>query len=371
MNSLQLSPQVKEYLGKIGEPVTYNRNSPYPAWQIADIQSFSFNVLKSFLSRFDLTTYYRYYAKPKENILQPCIEIAPSVPASVRDSLSQLLASDYKESIESPCVYWTIQESQEDEYEVLLDRKLHKVRSLLRDYKMVCYKYRDFANPPYYPQYNSIAVVNSSNKFDIVFFEELYGSTYGIYEEDVINTLMLLDKKFGVEFIALDQIQLQKTPTGDDFLELYQIISKLCPDVYYDGAAGGKDVEEFLEPILVNGNTTKVKIDGNIYELNITADVIMYYSPIVKKDLVHRAVLRIHAKDGVFYLTKGDNTETNFMLDEDCEFVYGLYLVKNACLYKTAIPESEIQGKMLFKIPYIGYIKVIPYKIFLWVRGLL
>jgi len=141
-------------------------------------------------------------------------------------------------------------------------------------------------------------------------------------------------------------------------------------DVYYDEVAGGKDVEEFLEPILVNGNTTKVKIDGNIYELNITADVIMYYSPIVNKDLVHRAVLRIHAKDGVFYLTKGDNTETNFMLDEDCEFVYGLYLVKNACLYKTAIPESEIQGKMLFKIPYIGYIKVIPYKIFLWVKGL-
>jgi|GEM_PF-5176345 hypothetical protein len=236
MNTLQLSPQVKEYLSSIGEPAINNRNSPYPAWQIADIQNFSFNVLKSFLSRFDLTAYYRYYAKPKENILQTCIEIAPSVSASLRDQLSQLLASDSKESIESPCVYWTIHESQEDEYEVHLERKFHEVRSLLKDRKMICYKYRDFVNPPYYPRYNSIAIVNSSNKFDIVFFEELYGSTYGIYEKDVINTLMLLDEKFEVEFISIDQIQLQKTPVGDDFLELYRIVSKLCPDIYYEGA---------------------------------------------------------------------------------------------------------------------------------------
>jgi len=141
-------------------------------------------------------------------------------------------------------------------------------------------------------------------------------------------------------------------------------------DVYYDGKVGGKDIKEFLEPIFVNGNTTKVKVGGTIYDLNTNADVIIYYSPVVNKDLVHRAVIRINAKDGVFYLTKGDNTETNFMLDEDCEFVYGQYIVKDACLYKTAIPENEIQGKMLFKIPYIGYIKVIPYKIYLWVRGL-
>jgi hypothetical protein len=90
----------------------------------------------------------------------------------------------------------------------------------------------------------------------------------------------------------------------------------------------------------------------------------------VDRDLVHRAVLRIHANDGIFYLTKGDNKETNFMLDEDCEFVYGQYMIKDACLYKTAIPESEIQGKMLFRIPYIGYVKVIPYRIISWIAGL-
>ncbi|MDD4983436.1 MAG: hypothetical protein PHH82_01180 [Candidatus ainarchaeum sp.] len=155
-----------------------------------------------------------------------------------------------------------------------------------------------------------------------------------------------------------------------DFLFIGSAKNIETTDVYYNGNVGGKDVKEFLEPIFVNGNTTKVKIDGNIYDLNTNADVVVYYSPIVNKDLVHRAVLKIHANDGIFYITKGDNTETNFMIDEDCNFVYGPYIVTDACLYKTAIPESELQGKMLWKIPYLGYIKVIPYKIFLWVKGL-
>jgi len=141
-------------------------------------------------------------------------------------------------------------------------------------------------------------------------------------------------------------------------------------EVYIDENISGKDIRSYLTPIFVNGNVSQVSIGDKIYNLNINADVVVYYSSIVNKDLVHRAVLKLSANDGIFYLTKGDNIETNFMLDEDCEFVYGPYLITDACLYKTAIPEKEIQGKMLFRIPYIGYVKVIPYKIISWIAGL-
>jgi signal peptidase I len=141
-------------------------------------------------------------------------------------------------------------------------------------------------------------------------------------------------------------------------------------DVYIDENISGKSIRDYLTPVFVNGNAVQISVGEQIYDLNINADVVVYYSPVVDRDLVHRAVLRIHANDGIFYLTKGDNKETNFMLDEDCEFVYGQYMIKDACLYKTAIPESEIQGKMLFRIPYIGYVKVIPYRIISWIAGL-
>ncbi len=236
MSTFQLSPFVKEYIGGFSEPVSYNRNSPYPAWRIIDSNEFSYKNLKAFLSGYNLTAYYRHYSRPQEKTIQTCIEIAPTVPASIKDLLSQLCSNSSKETTDSPCVFWPIRDTKELDYELLLEKKFHEVGKLLNDYEMICYKYRDYVDPPYYPHYNSIAVINSPNKFDIVFFEELYGSLDGIYEEDVIYYLMLLDKKFGIEFIALDQIQLQEIPKGDSFLELYSIVSKLCPDVYYEGA---------------------------------------------------------------------------------------------------------------------------------------
>lgn len=105
-------------------------------------------------------------------------------------------------------------------------------------------------------------------------------------------------------------------------------------------------------------HTKSLEIDGKEIVLDKSGDTVVYYSPTQNKEIIHRAVLGINAKDGTFYLTKGDNEKTNFVMDADCNFKYGNMQV--ACLYPTALPKSEVISKQIFWIPYLGYIKILP-----------
>lgn len=88
--------------------------------------------------------------------------------------------------------------------------------------------------------------------------------------------------------------------------------------------------------------------------------VVVYKSNLTGRDIIHRVVLIIDAEDGEFVLTKGDNGETNYIIDQDCT-VNGNYII-NGCLHMYPIETKDLLGKKLFKIPYIGYLKLFLFK---------
>jgi len=81
---------------------------------------------------------------------------------------------------------------------------------------------------------------------------------------------------------------------------------------------------------------------GKVFQQDSSNDVIVYDAVPAKYGLIiHRAFARLNATDGVFYLTKGDN---NLFVDQQA----GISLV----------PENKVRGKVLFRIPLVGYLKL-------------
>ncbi len=91
-------------------------------------------------------------------------------------------------------------------------------------------------------------------------------------------------------------------------------------------------------------------VNGKKISLERNGDIIVYYNDVYRKDIIHRAVLKIKAADGWFFLTKGDNEATNPAIDEDCDV--GL------CIYPYPVPADHVLGKVIFVIPRIGIIKL-------------
>ncbi|MEM0475910.1 MAG: S26 family signal peptidase [Candidatus Norongarragalinales archaeon] len=72
-------------------------------------------------------------------------------------------------------------------------------------------------------------------------------------------------------------------------------------------------------------------------------DVVVYEAqPSQYGLIIHRVLARIRAPDGVFYLTKGDN---NQFADQQ--------------LGINVVPESAVKGRVVARIPFIGYFKLL------------
>ncbi|MEW6294850.1 MAG: hypothetical protein AB1467_00970 [Candidatus Diapherotrites archaeon] len=98
-------------------------------------------------------------------------------------------------------------------------------------------------------------------------------------------------------------------------------------------------------------------------QLNTKGDIIVYYSALKQEQIIHRVIAKIKAKDGYYFLTKGDSTK-NYWVDQDCQqLTYKSYILRNqnSCITLYPINESELQGKVLFKIPWLGWVKLIPF----------
>jgi len=81
---------------------------------------------------------------------------------------------------------------------------------------------------------------------------------------------------------------------------------------------------------------------GNANYSSAGNDVIVYNpEPRIYGLIIHRALLRLKADDGYYYLTKGDN---NQFADQRT----GIQLV----------PASDVKGKVLLRIPLLGYLKL-------------
>ena len=110
-----------------------------------------------------------------------------------------------------------------------------------------------------------------------------------------------------------------------------------------------RDSASVQEPCMIS-----VEFKGNIYYTNFSHDTIVYQPPKTEYfslfgDIVHRAYFKIDVNGEKYYLTKGDN---NPILD----------LMVYSSAYKmgnTPIPEKNQKGRVLLKIPFLGYAKLL------------
>jgi len=93
--------------------------------------------------------------------------------------------------------------------------------------------------------------------------------------------------------------------------------------------------------------------NGNTLDIKKSGDTVLYFSSLSGKQIIHRAVAKINAEDGVFILTKGDSGK-NPIIDQDYPLSYA-----NNAITSYAIPAKEIKGRIFLTIPIIGYAKIL------------
>ncbi|VVC04812.1 Uncharacterised protein [Candidatus Bilamarchaeum dharawalense] len=96
-----------------------------------------------------------------------------------------------------------------------------------------------------------------------------------------------------------------------------------------------------------------VTFKGTEYLTNFSNDVIVYQPPVgdiysLIGDIVHRAFFKINVDGKSYYLTRGDN---NPILDLQ------VYDYTNK-LGNSPIPQDRSRGKVILRIPYLGYFKL-------------
>lgn len=107
----------------------------------------------------------------------------------------------------------------------------------------------------------------------------------------------------------------------------------------------GISKEEFSQFVLRNGfNKGDIIVLRGAKDAEV-GDIIVFRSG--RPDpIIHRVVKVSASAGGQVYQTKGDNRKTNQQQ------------IRNALLDETNIPEKEVIGKALFKVPFLGYIKI-------------
>lgn len=96
-----------------------------------------------------------------------------------------------------------------------------------------------------------------------------------------------------------------------------------------------------------------------------TSDIVVYESKYKKIEIIHRAVVKVRSNGKYYVLTKGDN---NPSLDQDCGAVVQTpypgtdvpYVsTSKSCPSPYLVPLSDVRGKALGWIPFLGYIKLL------------
>lgn len=109
-----------------------------------------------------------------------------------------------------------------------------------------------------------------------------------------------------------------------------------------------------------------VSIKGREFEENFSNDIVVYEpdeSSVFQGLTIHRAMVRVRVDGRSYYLTKGDNNE---ILDVQAT-AYALRSGGGCVLFSDSrkenkpVPEEWVKGKVIARIPYIGYLKL-----FLW-----
>jgi signal peptidase I len=233
--------------------------------------------------------------------------------------------------------------------------------------KMKWYKYLD----PFFPYDKLIEFLkkkNLSNKYSDFIIFIIYALILAYL---ILALLALILGSHEAMMIVVSGSMEPKLNVGDIVvLKSPKTINTTYIDVNF--AIKNRPINEYIKVnyILENG-LPKIKdlnVSGQTINLNLQGDIVVYYSDLQKKEIIHRAVLGIKATDGIFYITKGDNEKTNFVLDADCRFsmITNEGLVTINCLYPYALEKEDVLSKHFFKIPYLGWVKLGPAYIFGW-----
>jgi hypothetical protein len=109
-----------------------------------------------------------------------------------------------------------------------------------------------------------------------------------------------------------------------------------------------------------------VTVKGRTFEENYSNDVVVYepeQNSVFYGSIIHRAFLKVSVEGKEYYLIKGDNNE---ILDVQVPAYKALN--GNQCTFyadqkkeNQPVPLEKIKGKVILRIPYLGY-----FKLFLW-----
>jgi signal peptidase I len=121
----------------------------------------------------------------------------------------------------------------------------------------------------------------------------------------------------------------------------------------------GVGVYDFVQPSYSSGQLTSLYFsDINVsITPNTSGNVVVYNSRPMNLPIIHRAIAKIHAPDGDYLLTKGDNSVTNYTFDQDCGAVSN-GVAQRPCVTYYAVPLKEVVGKTFFIIPKVGCVKL-------------
>lgn len=127
-----------------------------------------------------------------------------------------------------------------------------------------------------------------------------------------------------------------------------------------------KDLSEFAKMVYSNDSgyleVVSLEINGKTYlvddAIKNNYDVVVYNSNLNQRDIIHRIILILEANDGTFVITKGDNKNTNKLIDQDCDIDLITQTINKPCLNAYPVNVDRLVGKKIGKIPYIGYLKL-------------
>ena len=117
--------------------------------------------------------------------------------------------------------------------------------------------------------------------------------------------------------------------------------------------------EKFMEFPLKNGFNKGdiIVLNGKKPENIMVGGIIVFWS--ARKDpIIHRVVKKWQENDIYYFQTKGDNYKTNPVS------------INNMLLDETRISQGQIVGNAIFRIPFLGYIKIWFVDIISFLRGI-
>jgi hypothetical protein len=130
----------------------------------------------------------------------------------------------------------------------------------------------------------------------------------------------------------------------------------------YELCTLGRSSGDITNDVCVKSVTIKGK---TVYE-NFSNDVVVYEplaNSVFSGSIIHRVLVKVSVDGKLYYLIKGDNNE---VLDVQAPSK-GVEPGDGKCLFFTdsvrnkPVPQENIKGKVIFKAPYLGYLKL-----FLW-----